>query len=139
MSLPERFKDCGFAYWDFFLGKHGNPYTIQPTAKMISSYEIYTKSYREFIPSGNKKEKGYFKDPIDLEVYYDRKYVEAYREKMQDVYDVLLLLENRVSTTEIDLLAEFERSHGVVPSLKNPRHSLYLKLKEYRDNARNNS
>ena len=135
MSLPKHLEECGFVDWSFFTDKQGNPYTVIPTVKMITGYEIHSRPYREFVPSGKKKQRGYYKDPVELEVYYDRSYVEAYREKFKEVYDVLLLLEERTEPVKSDIFADFETKTSVVPSLKNPRHSLYLKLKEFMNHA----
>ena len=131
MTLPKHLEECGFVDWSFFTDKQGNPYTVIPTAKMITGYEIHIRPYREFVPSGKKKQRGYYKDPVELEVYYDRSYVEAYRNKFKEVYDVLSLLEERNEPIKSDIFADFEAKTGIVPSLKNPRHSLYLKLKEF--------
>lgn len=135
MTLPKHLKDCGFVDWSFFTDKQGNPYTVIPTAKMITGYEIHIRPYREFVPSGKKKQRGYYKDPVELEVYYDRSYVEAYRDKFKEVYDVLSLLEERNEPVKSDIFADFETKMGVVPNSKNPRHSLYLKLKEFMNHA----
>lgn len=135
MSLPKHLEECGFVDWSFFTDKQGNPYTVLPTAKMITGYEIHSRTYREFVSSGKKKQRGYYKEPVELEVYYDRSYVEAYREKFKEVYDVLLLLEERSEPVKSDIFADFEAKTGTIPNSKNPRHSLYLKLKEFMNHA----
>ena len=138
-GLPEKFRECGFVYWDFFLGKHGNPYTVLPTARMVQGHEIHTKKYREFVPGGSKKENGIYLEPVNLEVYYDWHYVYAYREKMRGLFDVLLLLEKPVRMVLVDTFDDFEKSNGIEVSTKNPRHSLYIKYKDAHKNGNTNS
>lgn len=133
MGLPQAFKDAGILYWDYLQGKRGTPFPVTPTVKMIEKYEIHSIQVREFVPGASKKEKGYYLEPVPCEIYFDRYYVELFKEKIVPYYSVLSLLEANLTVDESDKFSEFEVNSGLILSNKNPRHSLYLKYKEFRN------
>ena len=128
MISEEHRKICsiaGFVYWEeFFQNRRGNPWNTKPTKTMLSSYSVYSLSKKSAITY----------EITFNEVLFDEHYVTAWLKHTFEGVE-FLAFQDAINTDIQDKFAEFEAISDIVLSVKNPRHSLYLKFQEFIHNA----
>lgn len=130
--IPERFQCDGLIYWkDYFPNTLGTPWSVSPTRKMKEQGEVYGLTRSHWVGVGGTRGKGQvFGEPVSGEVYFDEAYVLAYFEQHRRIIDLWEWI-NVDTQNPVDLLSLFEQGEQVILSPKNPRHSLYIKFKEF--------
>lgn len=111
----------GFIYWkEFFQDRRGNPWAIKPTKAMFVDYQVFGMSKKSALDYSISYR----------EVFFDKAYIEAWVKHTFSGCEFLAFQE--VTNIDVqDKFAEFEAMNDIVTSGKNPRHSLYLKFKEF--------
>lgn len=111
----------GFLYWeDFFKDRRGNPWTVRPSRIMMDNYQIFYMS-----------KKNAFTQEIEYgEVFFDAEYIAAWLKHTFEGIE-FLAFQKTSNINARDKFVEFEAINDIVVSGKNPRHSLYIKFKEY--------
>lgn len=124
--VAQAIQEHGFTYWqEFMIGRRGNPWFLKPTPKMISVFEVY----------GLSKQNKVTGELETYEVIFDEAYALGWLESQSDI--VALLKTLNPEKEKEDLFQKFEESCNIVPGSKNPRHTLYLKFKDYCNDSNN--
>ena len=98
-----------FIYWeDFFRDRRGNPWTVRPTFAMWSDYGIYYMSKKDALTGAI--EHG--------EVFFDKRYVDAWKLKMLEGLE-FLLPDSAHEPRGGAVFDEFESRYDIVVSVKN--------------------